>query len=250
MNADLLQCAVLMQMFEAEGVDIPGFSGVPVFQAVGLTIKTKQNRYSPLFLDHGDLQIAIRHAAKQGIEQKHNSTQAKAQRAQDDLEEASAKVPLLHSHFIALELFAQVPPNLSLCRPILPSAPLPVIMIMQSNTFCGVVFVLVRILSTVFTCAFRDVCLAVCIALHQPGSVVQLENADSYDSRIQAQAELSQAEDRVARYNSRRANVEKPDIQIGTLEQLLNVMEREDPEKGQEVMFVPAGALASKGMEE
>lgn len=32
-------------------MDVVGFTGVPVFQAEGLTVKTEKSRYTPLFLD-------------------------------------------------------------------------------------------------------------------------------------------------------------------------------------------------------
>ena len=38
-------------MYRDAGVDVVGFTGVPVFQAEGLVVKTNKTRYTPLFLD-------------------------------------------------------------------------------------------------------------------------------------------------------------------------------------------------------
>jgi len=38
------------QLYRDAGVDVLGFTGVPVFQAEGLTVKTEKARYTPLFL--------------------------------------------------------------------------------------------------------------------------------------------------------------------------------------------------------
>ena len=38
------------QLYREAGVDVLGFTGVPVFQAEGLTVKTEKSRYTPLFL--------------------------------------------------------------------------------------------------------------------------------------------------------------------------------------------------------
>ena len=42
---------------------VPGFAGVPVFQAAGLSVSSEARRYTPLFLDSGDLDEAVRGAA-------------------------------------------------------------------------------------------------------------------------------------------------------------------------------------------
>ena len=91
-KADLLQTVVCMQIFAASGAELPGFSGVPVFQASGLTIKTKKGRYSPVFLDYRDLEVAIEHAFRSGMLAKGNLNKANAKRAQDELDRAADKV--------------------------------------------------------------------------------------------------------------------------------------------------------------
>ena len=79
-----------------------------------------------------------------------------------------------------------------------------------------------------------------------------MQNADSDDNRIRAQSEFAAAKDRVDRYEDRLANVsvETPDVQVGTLEQLLDQMEKADAGRWQEVMFVPPGALDKKALGE
>lgn len=42
---------------------VPGFAGVPVFQAAGLSVSSDARRYTPLFLDSSDLDEAVRSAA-------------------------------------------------------------------------------------------------------------------------------------------------------------------------------------------
>jgi len=42
---------------------VPGFAGVPVFQAAGLSVSSDARRYTPLFLDSADLDEAVRGAA-------------------------------------------------------------------------------------------------------------------------------------------------------------------------------------------
>ena len=42
--------AASAQLYRDAGVDVLGFTGVPVFQAEGLTVKTEKARYTPLFL--------------------------------------------------------------------------------------------------------------------------------------------------------------------------------------------------------
>jgi len=42
---------------------VPGFAGVPIFQAAGLSVSSDARRYTPLFLDSGDLDEAVRGAA-------------------------------------------------------------------------------------------------------------------------------------------------------------------------------------------
>ncbi len=79
-------------MFEDAGIEIPGFTGVPVFQAEGLTVKTDEARYTPIFLSKSDLDAAVNRAHTQRVTQKVQVTQAKVERAEHELEDATKQV--------------------------------------------------------------------------------------------------------------------------------------------------------------
>ena len=81
-----------MQVFEDADIDIPGFTGVPVFQAEGLTVKTDDARYTPIFLSKSDLDAAVHNAHSQRVTQKVQVTQAKVDRAHHELEDATKQV--------------------------------------------------------------------------------------------------------------------------------------------------------------
>jgi hypothetical protein len=60
---DPAQVVRALQVYEAAGEDPPpGFAGVPIFQAGGLCVSSARSRYTPLFLDAGDLDEAVRGA--------------------------------------------------------------------------------------------------------------------------------------------------------------------------------------------
>jgi hypothetical protein len=48
-----------LQLYRKAGISAEGFTGVPVFQAEGLTVKTGTAEYTPLFLNKADLDAAI-----------------------------------------------------------------------------------------------------------------------------------------------------------------------------------------------
>ena len=54
---------LLLLLLLLEAGAVPGFAGVPVFQAAGLSVSSEARRYTPLFLDSGDLDEAVRGAA-------------------------------------------------------------------------------------------------------------------------------------------------------------------------------------------
>ncbi|KAL0040628.1 hypothetical protein WJX79_000007 [Trebouxia sp. C0005] len=89
---DATQVKEAMQVFEDAGIDIPGFTGVPVFQADGLTVKTENARYTPIFLSKSDLDAAVNNAHSQRITQKVQVTQAKVDRAEHELGEATKQM--------------------------------------------------------------------------------------------------------------------------------------------------------------
>lgn len=61
---DLRQVQHALQLYKDAGVPISHFTGVPVFQAEGLTVTTQQQTYVPLFLCKEDLDIAVDDAYK------------------------------------------------------------------------------------------------------------------------------------------------------------------------------------------
>lgn len=79
-------------MLEEQGHDVPGFTGVPVFQAEGLTVKTETARYVPVFLSKKDLDAAVQGAHVQRVNQKIAVTQAKVDRAQHEYADAAQQV--------------------------------------------------------------------------------------------------------------------------------------------------------------
>ena len=81
-----------MQVFKDDGIEMPGFTGVPVFQAEGLTIKSGSTRYVPVFLSKRDLDVAVQKAYSERVTQKVQSTQAKVARAHQELEDATKQV--------------------------------------------------------------------------------------------------------------------------------------------------------------
>jgi hypothetical protein len=85
---DASQVNAAVKLYQEAGVAAEGFTGVPVFQAEGLTVKTGKARYTPLFLSKADLDIALANAdgQRQAAEQAANT--AKATRAQQELEAA------------------------------------------------------------------------------------------------------------------------------------------------------------------
>lgn len=61
---DLRQVKHALQLYKDAGVSMTHFTGVPVFQAEGLTVTTQQQTYVPLFLCKEDLDIAVDDAYK------------------------------------------------------------------------------------------------------------------------------------------------------------------------------------------
>lgn len=78
-------------MLDAQGYKTPGFTGVPVFQAEGLTVKTDSARYTPVFLSKKDLDAAVARAHVERVNQKVKITQAKVDRAQHEYADAAQK---------------------------------------------------------------------------------------------------------------------------------------------------------------
>lgn len=81
-----------MQIMEEAGVEASGFHGVPVFQVPTLTVKANDKRRTPLFFDKRDLDAALGNAISQKMTQREQATQAKVDRAQQELADAEKQV--------------------------------------------------------------------------------------------------------------------------------------------------------------
>ena len=68
------------------------FTGVPIFQAQGLTVKTENSRYTPLFLAKEDLDVAVGAAFSQREVAKEVANKSKASAAEEDVASARAAV--------------------------------------------------------------------------------------------------------------------------------------------------------------
>ena len=80
------------QMYKEAGVPSTSFTGVPVFQAQGLTVKTERSRYTPLFLAKEDLDVAVGAAFSQREAAREAATRNKAAAAEEELESARTAV--------------------------------------------------------------------------------------------------------------------------------------------------------------
>jgi uncharacterized protein YdcH (DUF465 family) len=89
---DWRQVKQAMQLYEEAGLKVAGFTGVPVFQAEGLSLKAGDARFTPLFFSKDDLDAAVGNAFSQQAAQREAATRAKHSRAQQDLEEAKKQL--------------------------------------------------------------------------------------------------------------------------------------------------------------
>lgn len=81
-----------MQLYKEAGVAGSTFTGVPVFQAQGLTVKTENSRYTPLFLAKDDLDVAVGAAFSQREAAKEVANKSKASAAEEEVASAQAAV--------------------------------------------------------------------------------------------------------------------------------------------------------------
>lgn len=81
-----------MQLYKEAGVPGSTFTGVPIFQAQGLTVKTENSRYTPLFLAKEDLDVAVGAAFSQRVAAKEVANKSKASAAEEDVASARATV--------------------------------------------------------------------------------------------------------------------------------------------------------------
>ncbi len=81
-----------MQLYREAGVPGKAFTGVPIFQAQGLTVKTENSRYTPLFLAKEDLDVAVGAAFSQREAAKEVANKSKASAAEEEVASARAAV--------------------------------------------------------------------------------------------------------------------------------------------------------------
>ncbi|CAL5227100.1 g10006 [Coccomyxa viridis] len=87
---DLKQVQKALELYKEAGVPGRTFTGVPVFQAQGLTVKTENSRYTPLFLAKEDLDVAVGAAFSQREAAKEVANKSKASAAEEEVASARA----------------------------------------------------------------------------------------------------------------------------------------------------------------
>lgn len=91
----------MLQMYENENVDANAFTGVPVFQAEGLIVKTDKAKYTPLFFNKEDLDAAVGNAYQERETHREVTNKNHSNRAKADLDAAQKKASPFsvgHSH--------------------------------------------------------------------------------------------------------------------------------------------------------
>ncbi len=96
---------------------MPGrtFTGVPVFQAQGLTVKTENSRYTPLFLAKEDLDVAVGAAFSQREAAKEVANKSKASAAEEEVASARAAVSSAFLHGCVIWTFWAAEASRLLC---------------------------------------------------------------------------------------------------------------------------------------
>ncbi|EFJ46554.1 hypothetical protein VOLCADRAFT_121068 [Volvox carteri f. nagariensis] len=89
---DMKQVAHALELYKAAGVPTRQFIGVPVFQAEGLTVTTRDMQYVPLFLCKEDLDIAIQSAYMQRNAAQIKLYKDKADKYQADYEQIASQL--------------------------------------------------------------------------------------------------------------------------------------------------------------
>ena len=82
----------LMQLFRHAGLPSSSFTGVPLFQAEGLTVRGENSRYTPLFFSKDDLDKALGDAYLARDNEAQADARAKAERAKSELNEAQVEI--------------------------------------------------------------------------------------------------------------------------------------------------------------
>jgi hypothetical protein len=88
---DAQQVQHALSLYRAAEVDANAFTGVPVFQAEGLVVKTEKAKYTPLFFSKDDLDAAVGNAYTEREQHREATTKAHSNRAKADLDTAQKK---------------------------------------------------------------------------------------------------------------------------------------------------------------
>ncbi|GFR44228.1 hypothetical protein Agub_g5419, partial [Astrephomene gubernaculifera] len=89
---DMRQVSHALQLYKDAGVPTAQFIGVPVFQAEGLTVTTRDMQYVPLFLCKEDLDIAVQSAYVQRSAANIRTFRDKAERCQAEYDKLSSEL--------------------------------------------------------------------------------------------------------------------------------------------------------------
>ena len=85
---DARQIQAALELYKHAGLQTTTFTGVPLFQAEGLTVRGESNRYTPLFFSKSDLDKALGDAFLSRDNEAQAEARAKAERAKKELSEA------------------------------------------------------------------------------------------------------------------------------------------------------------------
>ncbi|CAD7703675.1 unnamed protein product [Ostreobium quekettii] len=88
---DMKQVANALEVYQSAGVPTRAITGVPVFQAEGLSITTDSSRSTPIFLSKDDLDVAVETAQKMRVQRLENQLQAVAEQFDAEAAEALSK---------------------------------------------------------------------------------------------------------------------------------------------------------------
>lgn len=89
---DMRQVQAALQLFEANGAPVPGFAGVPVFQASGLSVKGESARYTPIFFSKDDLDVAVGNAFSRRDPKAEQAARSKLEAARTELQQAKQQL--------------------------------------------------------------------------------------------------------------------------------------------------------------
>jgi hypothetical protein len=80
-----------LELYQAAGLQTSAFTGVPLFQAEGLTVRGESARYTPLFFSKKDLDAALKDAYLSRDTEAQADARVKVERAKAELADARAE---------------------------------------------------------------------------------------------------------------------------------------------------------------